>query len=408
MAADRNLLAESKASVLPGYFDLKKPITGAGRGIKAAGRGIEQFTNAVETAPRLPEYIRTVKQGGDTYASRQKGLFNAQDVTVNFSRHGSVAKDADAFVPYLNAALQGIDKLGRIYSKDPIGAVYRSVVAVTVPAIGLWLINRDDPNYQKLSSWTRDNYFCIPLESGKFLKIAKPREAGVVFGSMAERALDKWANDDPNGFKGFSEAWIHSFAPPVRTIGAPVTDVIANKNFAGAPIVPGYMQRLSPEQQHDENTSAPAKALGKLTNSSPKKIDYLARSYTGVLGELGIPAASEGRGESAVQRIGNVLDKTFKADPLYSNDTLSYFYDAKDKLDTATSDFNATKIKGESYNPAKSKIMNAASTKISDINKQIRATNSNGNMSYEAKDARVRSLKQKSLDIADQALRRIG
>lgn len=120
MAADRNLLSESKASILPGYFDVRHPFRTAGRGLQGVGRGIEMFTNAFETAPRYSEYKRTVAQQGDTAAGRQQGLFNAQDVTVNFSRHGSMAKTPDAFIPYLNAALQGIDKVTRIYQKDPL------------------------------------------------------------------------------------------------------------------------------------------------------------------------------------------------------------------------------------------------------------------------------------------------
>lgn len=408
MASDRNLLAESKAKILPGYYDASKPLTTAGRGIKAIGRGVEAFTNAGETIPRLPEYVRTVKKGGDTAASRQQGLFNAQDVTVNFSKHGSVSKDADAVVPYLNAALQGIDKLGRIYTSNPAEAIQRSIIAVSVPTIWLWNINHDNPDYQKLSNYVKDNYFCLPMGNGKFVKIAKPRETGVVFSSLVERALRKWADDDPNGFKGFSEAWSKNFAPPYRWLGAPMTDIVSNKNFAGSPIVPGYQQRLSPELQYDENTSAPAKAIGKTLGMSPKKLDYVARSYTGVLGELGIPAASEGRGESTGQRVGNVIGKTFTADPLYSNDIMTNFYDAKDRLDLANSDFKATKQKSPDYNPNKARIMNSAADKISDLNKQIRTVNSNKGMTYEAKDRRVRDLKQRSQNIAEQALARIG
>jgi len=407
VAADRNLLAESKERVMPGYWrpDNNNPLSYLGKGAKAGFQGIERFTSTVEALPRLPEYIRTVKKGGNDYASKLEGLHASQDVTVNFSRRGDVGKDVDAFIPYFNAAMQGIEKIVRMFGKDPLGATYRSIAAVTVPTVGLYLWNKDNPNYHKLSSFVRDNYYCIPYQGGKkFIKVAKPREIGVVFSDLPERALRQWEADDPEGFYQFSEAWINNFVPPVRPIVMPAADIMRNRDFAGRPIVPGYMEDLSPELQYDEKTSAAAKTVGNALKLSPKKLDYLFRSYTGVIGELGIPAMAQGRGQNIGQRVGEVLTRTFTADPLYSNDVMNKFYEQKEKLDTAASDYNATGNKGKHYDPGKQQYYNRQARRISNIRKEIRKVNADSSLSYAEKEERTRRMQANMLEIAQKAV----
>lgn len=403
LAADRNLLAESKAKVMPGYLGLDHPLKSTGRALKGAGRGIEKFTNAVETVPRLPEYIRTAKKGGNTYEARQAGLHAAQDITVNFSRHGGKAEQtADAFIPYFNASVQGIDKFFRAHGKNPGRIAARGITALTIPTIYLWAINHDNPNYQKLSQRIKDNFFCIPRDDGTFLRLPKPREIGVVYSTLPERILDKCADDKPEAFKGIGEAIFDNFAPPIRSIGAPVSDVRANKNWYGAPIVPGYMEDLSPELQYDEKTSAPAIWAGGKLDISPKMLDYIFKSYTGFIGDIGIPATSEGQGQSKLQRAGEVLKKTYIADPVYSNDTVSNFYDEKDKLDTARKDANY--LGQIPPDDEKSSIYNKIAGDIGGLNKQSREINKNPLIPFEQKKVQTRQLKEQINSLAQQGL----
>ena len=130
----------------------------------------------------------------------------------------------------------------------------------------------------------------------------------------------------------------------------------------------------------------------------------MARSYTGVLGELGIPAAAEGRGQNAGQRVGEALTKTFTADPLYSNDIMNDFYTLKEKYDTAGSDFRATGQRSLFYNKARASRLNKAADNISEISKQIRNINHDKAISYEEKEERIRELKRKQQAIAERAI----
>lgn len=397
IAADRNILAESKARIQPGYFDPSKPAQMAGRLGKAAFGGLERLANVTETMPRLGEYRRIVRQGGGSYESKVKGLFEANDITVNFNRSGDVSRSADAFIPYFNAAVQGLDKLGRIFKDNPVQATGKAIAAITVPTVALYAHNHNDPNYQRLSQWTKDNYFCIPKGNGTFIKIPKPRETGVIFGALPERVLRQWQDRDPNAFEGFAETIKTNFVPPTRTILAPIGDIRANKNFIGAPIVPGYMENLSPKLQYDENTSNPAKWIGDKLNISPKQADYLIRSYTGVIGQLGIPALSEGGS------VKETLIRQVTADPVYSNDVVTKFYDKKKKLDTSASDAKYTGGQAESQDEKFRKLYGKIGDTISDTRDKMRKIEKNPALTPEAKKEQLRGMQAAIVTMADIA-----
>jgi len=397
IATDRNILAESKARIQPGYFNPKNPLQMAGRLGKAAFGGLERLANVTETAPRLAEYRRIVRQGGGSYESKVKGLFEANDLTVNFSRSGEISKGVDAFIPYFNAAVQGLDKFARIYKDNPVQGIVKSVAAVTIPTIVMYAINHNDPNYNRLANWVKDNNFLIPKGDGTFIKIPKPREVGVIFGSSVERAMKQWSQGDPKGFEDFSKTIITNFAPPVRPIFMPFVDVARNKNFAGSTIVPGYMQNLSPQLQADENTSSISKWLGAQLGKSPKQIDYLVRSYTGVIGQLGIPALSEGGS------MKETLIRQVTADPVYSNDIVNKFYEKKKDLETNASDAKFTGGQNEPIEVKQRKLYGKIAETISDTRDQMRAIEKNPALTDEAKKERLRGMQAAIVTMAEIA-----
>lgn len=317
---------------------------------------IEKFNNITEAAPRLAEFNSVLKKTSDI----DKAMYAANDITTNFSRGGDVIKHADSFVPYLNAGIQGLDKEVRQLKNHPIGTLAKGAAAITAPTLIVNHINKNNPNYQALDNRTKDSYFLFPNEAGEhdknghattFIKIPKSRELGVLFGSLAERTQRALSGDD-KAFKGFRNTVATNFSPsnPVENnIVAPLTyNLATNKDFAGRAIVPRSMkdQNLSPQYQYDDTTSELAKALGKVKipaigNLSPKQIDYIVKSYTGVLGQLGLPATTKstytGQGGANILK---PIASQFTANPLYSNQAATDFYDNIDKLKQKAADSN--------------------------------------------------------------------
>jgi hypothetical protein len=306
--------------------------------LKLPLRVIEWFNNLTEQSPRISEFNYVLEKTG----SVEKALYAANNVTVNFSRGGDISKQMEPFVPYLNASIQGLDKFVQSFrfDKDPKGAALRMVkggVAVTLPQIASYLICMadDDEAYKALSQRTKDSSYVFPKGDGTYWKIPKSREIGVLFGSLFERALT-------GNFKGFTGTVATNFTPvdpfTSNIASAFVYNLPANKDFAGRTIVPQSLQGYSPRNQYDDNTSEIAKTLGNLANLSPKQIDYIIRSYTGVVGQLLLPATTKRAGAgTAVERL---TTGAFTADPAFSSQVVSDFYERLDDLEKAKHDYN--------------------------------------------------------------------
>jgi hypothetical protein len=311
---------------------------------------LEVLNNTLETAPRLAEYKRVVKKVGDTYKGRSKAIYEANDLTVNFSRFGEDTKAIDSFTPFLNAAMQGIDKVIRTYKDQPTRAILKSIYAVTIPSIILFILNHRDDDieeaYKMLNDYTKDNYFCIGYhdsEGVKFLKIPKPREIGM-FGAIAERLLRLWSDKDPDAFKNFSNDMLQNWLPP-----DPVTDNILFPAFRSFKLGQNWRytdlenyaeQQVSPQYRYDESTSGIAKFVGGKLNISPKRLDDFFKSYFGGLAQYGIPLTSEKSGTP-----GKTFMSQITVDPAYSTDNLNNFYGLRKRLATKKADEKAGKEK---------------------------------------------------------------
>lgn len=415
VAADRNLLRQSKRAVLPSAGSLH----GA---VPKAFNKMENFLNAVESAPRLAEFKRYAKAG-----QKEKGLFESQDVTVNFKRRGKLTRELDKVFPYFNAAVQGLDKFGRIYKDNPVKAATKSFVAITLPTLAAYAWNYDNADYKKVSNQTKDNFILLPKGDGTFFKIAKPKEIGSAWSDIPERLLRKFHEDDPEAFKGFAEQMRSTFTIPGMqglmktggiterlsgalgdTILGPIADIQANKNFMDSPIVPGYLANLSPELQSDARTSSLSKKLGGMTKTSPKELDYLIKQYTGVLGQVGLPMLTPGSGDNAVQSLGNSFVHQITADPVYTNDIMDKFYSNKTKFDQANSDSAVTGKMPSWYNDGTRKVLGRYNTKIGDIRKKMRGIESDPKIKADAKRQQLRMMQDEMNKLAEEANQRVA
>jgi hypothetical protein len=114
-----------------------------------------------------------------------------------------------------------------------------------------------------------------------------------------------------------------------------------NKDFANRTIVPQSMQDRSPQYQYDEKTSEIAKKIGEITKLSPKQVDYIIKSYTGVIGQLGLPASIKSNySKNTLNNLTQSTTSQFISDSAYSNQQLTDFYDNLGKLKTAAADKN--------------------------------------------------------------------
>lgn len=364
--------------------------------------GIEYISNAIETGPRYREYKNTVKtltkKGVDKYTAQQEGLYQAADVTTNFRRHGDFTKNANAIVPFLNAAVQGLDKTIRQFNPKSVGtkqvifSTVKAIESITLPAMFLYAINKDNPAYKQQSRFTKDNYFLIPTVGSTFIKIPKPREFGALFGAIPERLMDKMQTNNPEAFKGLLETLDYAFSPPniiTENIFAPAIKTIASdqgSDWRNRPIVPNRLTDLPKEMQYTDATSKPSvllsQGLAKLgIKFSPMKMDNLIKSYTGVFGQMGIPATS-GRTlneDGLLKGTIETLKRYVTADSRYSNDLSDDFYANMQKVneDKSIAKLNGELTGGETNVERASYIFNQAIVKLADLRDAQREAKTN-------------------------------
>jgi hypothetical protein len=301
--------------------------------------------------------VASVKAGN----SYEKALYDAADVTTNFSRGGSLVKRLNrSWVPFLNPAVQGWSKMYRTWV-DPMDrlsekqlnnltkstkgrmmlSVYGQLILRTlVLGIGAGLLNDllyrwidEDEDYANLPLNVKENYYLIKT-GDKFIKIPKSRVTAL-YGMVSTRIVE-YANgneDALNVWNWASTAWgmVSPIDAASRNIVSPVFDVIANRTWYGGEIESRTMEQMyEAKDRYDESTSSIAIAIGQVLNVSPKKVHYLLDQYSGVLGDIILPMTTN-------KAENGMISARFVVDPLYTNNISNEYYDLKEELTYAKS-----------------------------------------------------------------------
>ncbi len=307
---------------------------------------IESINEVVEMAPRLAEYKRSREAG----KNKQESVYDALEVTQNFSKGTALTRQIDAFFPFFNVSVQGLNKFFNTLStpgkRGPLitKMVTSSVLTALVVLSWNFLVGGED-EYEKLSEYNKNNYYCFYIGNGKFIRIAKARELAVLE-SLLERVgetffygneLDKHTVEEFMGyiFENFTvpgtpdipalfQGDLAGFGKGAfndMIVAGPFADILANENFAGVPIVPKSYKELANELQYDNQTSAVAKWLGKLLNLSPMQIDHFMVSNTGFVGKAIKAWTAEDKDFTGGLGLNLISDYA------YSNNVTSRFYD---------------------------------------------------------------------------------
>lgn len=262
---------------------------------------------------RVTDFAENVNRAGiwerNQGRGKLKAAFESRDL-MDFSAHGEAltVRILIDLVPFLNARIQGLDKLYRSGFK-PGGKVlfgkgtkadkqaFARFAAVTgalsVLSMMLYLQNMDDEEYRKLEDWQRDTYWFFRIGEDAFF-IPKPFEVGAI-ATLAERALEQFMDPTVAG-KKFGERLGHmltdTFALDLPQIIKPAYELSANRNtFTDRPIETIGMQNLSPSLRVTPNTSRLAEGVSRVMETvageaalSPVQIDHLIGAYLGQVG----------------------------------------------------------------------------------------------------------------------------
>ena len=385
-------LGGNSSGYISSQLGYSKSIADANRPIKKAtqkiGSAMSFFGEYTENLFRFAEYLEGIRKYGDTPEGRRKALNMSADVTTNFSRSAPVTKAIDSFVLYLNAQVQGLDKMARQIKNKPLKTVARTVPLMAIAAILRYgLGNDENPHYQNLSNYVKDNNYLIPNVLGgrddngfptTFIKLPKSREYGALLVALFERCCRFADGEDFNtAFDEYTENVKTNFDLSLQGFWTPILDAIDNKNFYGSDIVPQYMLDDPVTEQKNAQTSLVSSAISERLHEmgvdiSPMQLDYIATQF-GFYGSLLVSATAADAGDPATI-IKNIWQDKFVADPLYSSGIVGRFYDSLDEAKAAASDAADTnKTKYPTVDESAYSEMNDLNKQISELRKQERS-----------------------------------
>ncbi len=364
---------------------------------------LRKVSEATEEATRLGEFKKGLKKG----ATPTEAAFASRDL-IDFNRAGYLGRQYNQVTAFFNAAVQSIDKLARTFKENPVGATTKAFTGITLPSIVAYAYNHDKEWYKEIPQKERDLYWHFELD-GQIFKLPKPFEAGIMFGTAAERTLAALKDNDPKAFDGFLKTVTTAFTPPwLPTAFTPWIEVFANKStYFGSPIVPRREQDLLPEDQFGPYQSEVSKGLGAITKSSPRNIEHVFKGYTGGLGkyalqlsDMAAQAAGKERPELPDRGLGDIpIVNRFAVKNLEGNNqSVDDFYKHMDKLRR----ISQSAKKNDEPNPSEGtyKLFNKLSREISDLQAEKRAIIEDPNMDGKRKAEIIKVLDTKITQIA--------
>lgn len=357
---------------------------------KTLGRPLIKISTAIQKANfYVEQWIRFAefKLALDNNYTPQEALYLANDVTVNFGRSGTLTKELNRTVAlFLNAQVQGFSKAKRTFISKKTASEYsvllsRVAVLAIVPAILNNLMYDDDDDYNALSQYYKDNFYLLKIGT-EFIKIPKGRILSI-FGSATTRTLQAQKGDE-KAFEGYLDNAIGAISPipssgGFRFIWSPFDDVRTNSTWYGGEIESSKYDGIKPSARYTENTSWLGKKLGTILNYSPLKIDYLLDQYTGIIGDVLIPASSSSTETNALTFVKNniVVDSTDK------NKYASEFYSYYEAINYANND-------GDIVSKNVLKYMNKVKSSISKLYQNEKQIIEDTNLSSEEKNKQLR------------------
>lgn len=365
---------------------------------------LRAFSEATEVATRLGEY-ENARKGYSGIVNRlfsdkrtpqtvEQAALGSRDITLDFSRSGVFGKEANKYIAFWNAAIQGTDKMAREFKQNPVRTSSKVFLAITLPSIVLYYMNRDDQRYQELPQWQKDLFWIIPTKD-TLIRIPKPFELGILFGTSVERMLQWMDKKDSSAFKGLGKTAFESMMPGwMPTALLPIVEWYSNYSFfMDRNIVSQSQLKLPPAMQYGPNTSNLGKWIGSAINKSPAKVDNTIRDLTGGLGGLAMTATDLASGAFNNKPSLKLSEypgiRAFTATPYKSSQSVQDFYDTMNEQEQFYNQWRQTGQRPTEFNSAQYQRLKAVDQIMTQLNKQEKAILNNQSMSSEEKRNRL-------------------
>lgn len=319
--------------------------------------GLHKYKNlseAAENANRLATYDAAIKSG----KSKAQAAFESRDL-MDFSMMGAsnIMINLSDMLPFFNARMQGLSKLGRGIKENPREVLKRGGM-ITAASLALMALNWDDKRYEELQDWDKDTYWHVWI-GDQHIRFPKPFEFGAIFGTLPERFIRALGGKD-TGAK-FGKLVAHNFMEtmafnPIPQVAMPIAEAYVNYDFfKGGPIENMADSNLIAGARYNDQTSLLMREVGQATNMSPKMLDHIVMGYTSSLGGYVMGATNllmrnlKDYGETPAMRLDElpVIKSFFRgSDPAKSTQFTEDFYRMMTEANQINSTINSFRKQG--------------------------------------------------------------
>ncbi|MGE4715999.1 LPD38 domain-containing protein [Yersinia enterocolitica] len=320
-------------------------------------QGLHQYKNlseAAENANRLATYEAAIKSG----KSKAQAAFESRDL-MDFSMMGAsnIMINLSDMLPFFNARMQGLSKLGRAIKENPREVLKRGGM-ITAASLALMALNWDDKRYEELQDWDKDTYWHVWI-GDQHVRFPKPFEIGLMFGTLPERFVRALGGKDSAA--KFGKLVAHNFMEtmafnPIPQVAMPIAEAYVNYDFfKGGPIENMADSNLMAGARYNDQTSLLMREVGEATNMSPKMLDHIVMGYTGSLGSYVMGATNllmrnlKDYGETPAMRLDEmpVIKSFFRgSEPAKSTQFTEDFYRMMTEANQINSTINSFRKQG--------------------------------------------------------------
>ena len=396
-------------------------------GIKESFKPLKRLMDILTYIPELSESstrFRVFEKNYDAY--RNKGMsetdariqaaIESRDATQDFGRTGTLTHEINQLIPFSAARVGSAYTFAERVKANPGRTAARVAILLAV-TMAIKAIGYDDDEIEELNQRKKDDNFVLKI-GDTVITIKKPQGILRSIVNLTEYIQDLVTGHIEEGKEGERLVkWVtnaimdnmpaDSVTGLVPNAIAPVVENAINKDFYyNTDIVKSYDLDLPEAQQYYNYTSQLGIWLGQIFNYSPAKIDNLISGYFGGLGtqvtdiidwisaKLGLSAEEPDMGAE-----DNAVGKRFVVNVNENSASVDEIYSREEELTKKLNGGTITEEENEELENIKAGI-----SKLSALNKQIKAIKQDLTMSGTEKADAIRPLQEQKVDVARQAL----
>lgn len=396
-------------------------------GIKESFKPLKRLMDILTYIPELSEsstrfrvfernYDAYINKGMSETDARIQAAIESRDATQDFGRTGTLMREVNQLIPFSAARVGSAYTFAERAKANPGRTAARVAILLAV-TMAIKAIGYDDDEIEELNQRKKDDNFVLKI-GDTVITIKKPQGILRSIVNLTEYIQDLVTGHIEEGKEGerlveWATNAIMDNMPADSVTGlvpnaiAPVVENAINKDFYyNTDIVKSYDLDLPEAQQYYDYTSQLAIWLGQIFNYSPAKIDNLISGYLGgvgtqltdiidwVSGKLGFSVEEPDMGAE-----DNAIGKRFVVNVNENSASVDEIYEREEELTKKLNGGTITEEENEELENIKAGI-----SKLSALNKQIKAIKQDLTMSGTEKADAIRPLQEQKTDVARQAL----